>query len=814
MDDRVLKDIEPPPARPLSERELFPQGLDGPPDWRKLRDFLAKEGRLSCAHFLYLTHRVTSVLSGEPNLLKLRDPITVVGDIHGQYYDLLKLLDLSGDPTPFDNLNLNLADSSTNLASNSAATSSTNSTAFASYTGDPSSSASSPASSASAAVPVRYLFLGDYVDRGSFSTEVVALLFALKLNFPKSIFLLRGNHECRQMSCFFNFRDECEFKYNLEIYNAVNVAFDAMPLAALINNRFLALHGGLSPALLRKEAIATIHRFQEPPRAGLFCDLLWSDPAPCLSGINVDTEHDSKENKNENGNEAKNEAENEDAKERRNATADERGSGMEADGNAGADGERSHSSDSSVPVSAAASASSEGVTVSQVVVDTGTSTVSHTASAGTLDRGGIGGTSASEGLLNDQDVFANSQLTYFPNDVRGCSFFFTHKAAKTFLEANKLISIIRAHEAQLEGYKMHRGRDASKFPSVITIFSAPNYCDCYNNKGAILKLSANTLNIQQYNFAPHPYHLPNFMDVFTWSLAFIAHKTAEIFDAILQPNAADFAAANSNEEEDLDLEDYPDELRIFLSDQNTFIKKQSHKDTHPLAHSHSHSTHTHTQRSKAGKVSDGEDSMSEECEEDRLSDGGSEAQDTAASASADSPDRHAAIEAAPSPKEQSLGLGLELELSTLSATSRERSDQGHMSRERAENLRNKVVAVGRLVRVLRTLREQHVLVDRLKTLAPGHKIPPGSLLSGHDALNDTLKRFLAAKHHDAINERRPSEEDLLACSPTHSPTHSPTQSDTHSHSPSAVHESLARAPSLTERSGTALQEGTSKQRNS
>ena len=82
------------------------------------------------------------MLKKEPNLLKLKDPVTVVGDIHGQFYDFVKMLDVGGDPEN-----------------------------------------------------TKYLFLGDYVDRGSFSVEVVLLVYAIKLNYPKTVFLLRGKHE-------------------------------------------------------------------------------------------------------------------------------------------------------------------------------------------------------------------------------------------------------------------------------------------------------------------------------------------------------------------------------------------------------------------------------------------------------------------------------------------------------------------------------------------------------------------------------------------------------------------------------------------
>ncbi|KAJ1551151.1 3',5'-cyclic-nucleotide phosphodiesterase (PDEase) (3':5'-CNP), partial [Cladochytrium tenue] len=93
-----------------------------------------------------------------------------------------------------------------------------------------------------------------------------------------------------------------------------------------------------------------------------------------------------------------------------------------------------------------------------------------------------------------------------------------YHAACAFLERNNLLSIIRAHEAQDAGYRMYRKTRTTGFPSVITIFSAPNYLDVYNNKAAILKYENNVMNIRQFNCTAHPYWLPNFMDVFTWSL--------------------------------------------------------------------------------------------------------------------------------------------------------------------------------------------------------------------------------------------------------------------------------------------------------
>jgi len=114
------------------------------------------------------------------------------------------------------------------------------------------------------------------------------------------------------------------------------------------------------------------------------------------------------------------------------------------------------------------------------------------------------------------------------NSVRGCSWNYSYTAVCDFLERNKLLSVIRAHEAQDAGYRMYRRNDKTGFPAVITLFSAPNYLDSYNNKGAVLRYENNVINIRQFNHSPHPYHLPGFMNVFAWSLPFVAEKVGEL----------------------------------------------------------------------------------------------------------------------------------------------------------------------------------------------------------------------------------------------------------------------------------------------
>ena len=102
---------------------------------------------------------------------------------------------------------------------------------------------------------------------------------------------------------------------------------------------------------------------------------------------------------------------------------------------------------------------------------------------------------------------------------------YRYDAVCAFLTRNNLLGVFRGHEAQDAGYTMHRKTPTKKFPSVITVFSAPNYLDAYHNRGAVLKYANKNITIRQYNCSPHPYWLPNFMDGFTWSLPFVGSKS-------------------------------------------------------------------------------------------------------------------------------------------------------------------------------------------------------------------------------------------------------------------------------------------------
>lgn len=122
---------------------------------------------------------------------------------------------------------------------------------------------------------------------------------------------------------------------------------------------------------------------------------------------------------------------------------------------------------------------------------------------------------------------------FIHNHARGCSYFFSYPAVCNFLEKNNLLSIIRAHEAQDAGYRMYRTSRTTAFPSLITIFSAPNYVDMYNNKAAVMKYENNVINIRQFNCTSHPYWLPKMINVFTWSLPFVCEKITDMLLGIL-----------------------------------------------------------------------------------------------------------------------------------------------------------------------------------------------------------------------------------------------------------------------------------------
>ena len=163
-------------------------------------------------------------------LISINSPdIIVVGDIHGSLHDLLRILLIHGLPPKTE-----------------------------------------------------YLFLGDYVDRGQYSVEVISLLFALQILYPDNIYMLRGNHEVSVVNKLYGFYSEVQKIYKSEsLYVNFNNAFEYLPLCAVINNKYFCVHGGISPVLLEFQQLQKysfpIHEIDE-----FINDLLWSDPTEHL----------------------------------------------------------------------------------------------------------------------------------------------------------------------------------------------------------------------------------------------------------------------------------------------------------------------------------------------------------------------------------------------------------------------------------------------------------------------------------------------------------------------------------------------------
>lgn len=169
---------------------------------------------------------VREVLLSQPALIELSAPVKIVGDVHGQYTDLIRLFEMCGFPP-----NAN------------------------------------------------YLFLGDYVDRGKQSLETILLLFCYKLKFPENFFLLRGNHECANVTRVYGFYDECKRRCNIKVWKTFVDTFNCLPIAAIVAGKIFCVHGGLSPSLTHMDDIRQIARPTDVPDYGLLNDLLWSDPA-------------------------------------------------------------------------------------------------------------------------------------------------------------------------------------------------------------------------------------------------------------------------------------------------------------------------------------------------------------------------------------------------------------------------------------------------------------------------------------------------------------------------------------------------------
>jgi serine/threonine-protein phosphatase 5 len=193
-----------------------------------------KDGKKLHRKYVYqIIIKVMGIVHAEPTMVETDieegTSMTVCGDTHGQYFDLLEIFRLAGKPS----------------------------------------------------AKHAFLFNGDFVDRGSWSTEIALLLYSYKWLYPKSFFLNRGNHETDDMNRMYGFEGECRAKYNERVFKLFSESFSALPLATLVGSKFLVLHGGLfSNDDITLDDIRKLdrHKQRQPGQSGLMMEMLWTDP--------------------------------------------------------------------------------------------------------------------------------------------------------------------------------------------------------------------------------------------------------------------------------------------------------------------------------------------------------------------------------------------------------------------------------------------------------------------------------------------------------------------------------------------------------
>lgn len=370
--ERPIGHVPAPVTHRLTTMELFCVGGGGGakrlPDPDLLMNHFVREGRLARDCVTELLLQIRTAFLYEKNVVTVDGPSNVIGDIHGQFYDLLHLFRTTGLPGAGEN---------------------------------------------------HFVFLGDYVDRGTFSCEVCLILFACKLRWPTKVTLLRGNHETRAMSSYHNFQKEATHKYGASVYEMFMEVFDHLPLAAIVETggalgRVFCCHGGLGPSFKTIDEIQALDRFSEPEDDGALCDLIWADPV-------------------------------------------------------------------------------------------------------------------------SDDKFFNQNFSR--NKERGCSVVFGYNPIYDFLEFNNLAFIVRAHQVEEKGYKeLHfsQAPPGRVHPMVITLFSAPNYCDSYENMAAYLLIGREEYNFHQYTWQQHPYCLPDFSNAIKFSLPFVAENIMKFLVGIVE----------------------------------------------------------------------------------------------------------------------------------------------------------------------------------------------------------------------------------------------------------------------------------------
>lgn len=207
-------------VRPINIDETIQKLLDAGYAGKRTKNVCLKNSEIA-----RICHMAREMFLSQPSLLELSPPVKIVGDVHGQYADLLRLFTKCGFPPS-----------------------------------------------------ANFLFLGDYVDRGKQSLETILLLLCYKIKYPENFFLLRGNHECANVTRVYGFYDECKRRCNIKTWKIFVDTFNTLPLAAIVAGKIFCVHGGLSPVLNSMDEIRHVSRPTDVPDFGLINDLLWSDP--------------------------------------------------------------------------------------------------------------------------------------------------------------------------------------------------------------------------------------------------------------------------------------------------------------------------------------------------------------------------------------------------------------------------------------------------------------------------------------------------------------------------------------------------------
>ena len=180
----------------------------------------------------WLCGECVKILENETSLIKIDAPVTIIGDLHGQFFDLLQFIDLGDFPSN-----------------------------------------------------TQYLFLGNYINKGKNSVETLTLLLAYKVRFPEQVWLLRGNHETLEMARSQGFFHECASKYSQEMWSKFITVFKYLPIAAIVSDRIFCVHSGLSPLLNDLSQISQLKKPMDVGDSGLVHDLLSSQPSKANNGF-------------------------------------------------------------------------------------------------------------------------------------------------------------------------------------------------------------------------------------------------------------------------------------------------------------------------------------------------------------------------------------------------------------------------------------------------------------------------------------------------------------------------------------------------